>query len=78
MPVRLSPQPPGKWHWIGTRTLSFEPDVRFPMAQYSVVVPADEISSGRDASAGKSWTFTTRRLRLRISSGRSALSDAMS
>ncbi|HSP62228.1 MAG TPA: Ig-like domain-containing protein, partial [Pyrinomonadaceae bacterium] len=41
VPVKLSPQPPGKWHWIGTKTLLFDPDVRFPMAtHYSVTVPA--------------------------------------
>ncbi len=31
-PVRLSPQPPGEWRWVGTRTLLFEPEGRFPMA----------------------------------------------
>jgi len=40
VPVKLAPEPPGKWRWIGTQTLLFEPDVRFPMAtQYSVTVP---------------------------------------
>src|SRR4030095_10893400 len=32
LPVLLSPQIPGKWHWVGTNTLLFEPHVRFPMA----------------------------------------------
>src|SRR5262249_15940891 len=26
VPVKLSPQPPGKWRWIGTKTLLFEPE----------------------------------------------------
>ncbi len=40
-PVRLSPQPPGEWRWVGTRTLVFEPEGRFPMAtDYRVEVPA--------------------------------------
>ncbi|HEY0348352.1 MAG TPA: Ig-like domain-containing protein [Pyrinomonadaceae bacterium] len=61
VPVRLSPQPPGKWHWIGTRTLLFEPDIRFPMAtQYSVTVPAGTKSAnGGVLGQAKSWTFTT-------------------
>src|SRR5688500_5175571 len=25
VPVRLIPEPPGKWRWVGTRTLLFEP-----------------------------------------------------
>src|SRR5712692_6631857 len=61
VPVRLSPQPPGKWHWIGTKTLLFEPDVRFPMAtQYSVNVPAGTKSAnGGTLGSAKTWTFTT-------------------
>jgi hypothetical protein len=31
-PVKLSPQPKGRWRWVGTKTLLFEPDGRFPMA----------------------------------------------
>jgi uncharacterized protein YfaS (alpha-2-macroglobulin family) len=61
VPVKLTPQPPGKWRWIGTKTLLFEPDVRFPMAtQYSVSVPADTKSAnGGTSAAAKTWTFTT-------------------
>jgi uncharacterized protein YfaS (alpha-2-macroglobulin family) len=61
VPVRISPQPPGKWRWIGTKTLLFEPDVRFPMAtQYSVSVPSGTKSAnGGTLAAAKSWTFTT-------------------
>ncbi|HBB94577.1 MAG TPA: hypothetical protein DC054_04240 [Blastocatellia bacterium] len=61
VPVKLSPQPPGKWHWIGTKTLLFEPDVRFPMAtEYSVTVPAGTKSAtGGALGQTKSWTFTT-------------------
>jgi len=40
IPVKLLPQPPGKWRWVGTKTLVFQPEGRFPMAtQYSVTVP---------------------------------------
>lgn len=41
VPVKLTPSPPGKWRWLGTDTLMFVPDVRFPMAtEYRVEVPA--------------------------------------
>jgi hypothetical protein len=61
VPVKLSPQPPGKWRWIGARTLLFEPDGRFPMAtQFSVSVAAGTKSAnGGTLAAGKTWTFTT-------------------
>src|SRR5438477_2762853 len=61
VPVKLAPQPPGKWHWIGTKTLLFEPDGRFPMAtQYSITVPAGTKSAnGGTLAQSKSWTFTT-------------------
>jgi len=61
VPAKLSPQPPGKWRWIGTKTLLFEPDVRFPMAtQYSVTVPAGTKSANGGAlGIAKTWTFTT-------------------
>jgi hypothetical protein len=61
VPVKLSPQPAGKWRWIGTKTLLFEPDVRFPMAtQYAVSVAAGTKSANGGAlAAAKTWTFTT-------------------
>src|SRR5439155_5183325 len=61
IPVKLSPQPPGKWHWIGTKTLLFEPDVRFPMAtRYSVTVPAGTKSAnGGTLGNAKTWRSTT-------------------
>jgi uncharacterized protein YfaS (alpha-2-macroglobulin family) len=41
VPVHLSPQPKGHWRWIGTRTILFDPDVRFPQATtYQVEIPA--------------------------------------
>jgi alpha-2-macroglobulin len=40
-PVRIEPTPPGRFRWVGTRTLLFDPEVRFPMATaYTVTVPA--------------------------------------
>ncbi|MYB24096.1 MAG: hypothetical protein F4X37_03125 [Acidimicrobiia bacterium] len=45
VPARITPRLPGRWQWIGTRTLRFEhdPDIfdRLPMAtSYSVEIPA--------------------------------------
>src|SRR5262249_5111414 len=37
VPATLNPQPPGVWHWLGTRTLVFTPVDRFPMATTYVV-----------------------------------------
>ncbi len=46
VPVRLDPQPPGQWRWLGTRTLMFQPDGRFPMAtEYTATVPAGTVSA---------------------------------
>jgi uncharacterized protein YfaS (alpha-2-macroglobulin family) len=61
VPVTLSPQPKGNWRWLGTRTLMFDPDVRFPQATtYTVTVPAGvKSASGAALGAAKSFTFTT-------------------
>src|SRR6185503_240744 len=49
VPVKLNPQPPGKWQWVGTKTLMFKPDGKFPMATtYVATVPA-----GTRAANGK-------------------------
>ncbi len=40
-PATLQPQPPGRWRWVGTQTLLFEPESGFPKAtQYTICVPA--------------------------------------
>ena len=61
VPVKLSPEPPGKWRWVGSKTLLFEPAGHFPMAtQYSVSVPSGTKSAnGGTLNTVKSWTFTT-------------------
>lgn len=61
VPVKLSPAVEGQWRWVGTRTLLFEPDPRFPMAtEYKAEVPAGT-KSARGAALAKaySWTFRT-------------------
>lgn len=66
VPVRISPAPTGKWRWVGTQTLLFEPEMRFPKATvYEVEVPAGTAAmSGAKLAAAKKWTFTTPPLRL--------------
>ncbi len=61
IPVKLAPQPKGKWRWLGTKTLIFEPEGRFPMAtNYSVEVPAGTKSAtGNALATAKRWTFAT-------------------
>ena len=61
VPVKLSPQPKGKWRWVGTRTLLFDPEIRFPQAtRYQVEIPAGTRSAtGVALKASKSWDFTT-------------------
>ena len=61
VPVRLSPQPPGEWRWVGTRTLVFEPEVRFPMAtDYRVEVEAGtRAAGGATLASASSWSFST-------------------
>jgi uncharacterized protein YfaS (alpha-2-macroglobulin family) len=64
VPVTLSPQPKGKWRWLGTQTLVFEPDYeggRMPMAtDYTVTVPAGTRSAlGNVLAAAQSFKFAT-------------------
>lgn len=60
-PVKLTPQPPGAWRWVGTKTIVFEPADRFPMAtEYKVEIPAGTKSAvGGILATGKSWIFRT-------------------
>jgi len=41
VPAKLTPTPPGRYRWLGTRSLVFTPTARFPMAtEYTVEIPA--------------------------------------
>lgn len=66
VPVRLSPELPGTWRWIGTRTLLFETESRFPMATTFTAEVAEGLRSvtGGTLTEGKSWTFSTPPVRL--------------
>src|SRR5436853_927687 len=61
VPVKLTPTPAGKWRWIGTRTLLFDPVVRFPQATtYQVEIPAGTKSAtGNELKKAVKFTFET-------------------
>ena len=65
IPVRLDPPVPGKWRWVGTRTLLFEAQLegidRMPMAtEYTAVIPAGTKSAdGSELADSVQWTFRT-------------------
>ncbi len=69
LPVSLVPQPAGKWRWLGTKTLMFQPELRFPMAtEYAVEIPAGtKAMSGQALANATQWTFTTPPLTLKQS-----------
>ncbi len=66
-PVKLTPQPPGNWRWVGTQTILFDPrggssvKARFPMStDYRIEVPAGTKSaSGQALASSVSWSFQT-------------------
>jgi alpha-2-macroglobulin len=61
VPVRLTPTPPGKWRWVGTKTLLFEPTGRFPMATvYKAEIPAGtKPALGGTLARAFEWRFST-------------------
>ncbi len=60
-PVKLDPTPKGSWRWIGTRTILFDPLVRFPQSTtYHVEIPAGTKSANGGAlKTAHSFTFET-------------------
>ncbi|HEX5059401.1 MAG TPA: DUF6049 family protein [Kofleriaceae bacterium] len=60
-PVKLTPQPKGKWRWIGAKTILFDPEVRFPQATtYKVEIPAGTKSlNGGVLKEAVKFTFET-------------------
>ncbi len=60
-PVELTPQVEGRWRWLGTKTLMFDTDKRFPMAtKFTARVPAGTKSAnGLTLQKDVVWTFTT-------------------
>ena len=61
-PAKLTPAVAGRWRWLGSRTLVFEPrGERFAMAtEYQVEVPADvSAADGTPLGAPLRWSFRT-------------------
>ncbi|HEV2914136.1 MAG TPA: alpha-2-macroglobulin family protein [Pyrinomonadaceae bacterium] len=61
VPVQLTPQPKGSWRWVGTKTLLFVPEGRFPMAtEYQASVAAGTRSAtGAALQKASAWSFKT-------------------
>ncbi|MCB8916437.1 MAG: hypothetical protein H6666_00805 [Ardenticatenaceae bacterium] len=65
VPVRLTPNIPGIWRWLGTQTLTFEYQGgefdRFPMAtEYVAEIPAGTTAAnGSTLAESVTWRFTT-------------------
>ncbi|MFL6212574.1 MAG: alpha-2-macroglobulin family protein [Blastocatellia bacterium] len=61
VPVRLTPQPQGRWRWVGTKTLLFETDGHLPMAtDYQVeVVKGTKSATGANLATTRAWRFST-------------------
>lgn len=62
LPVTLSPEAPGQWRWVGSKTLLFEPDnERLPMATEYTLKVKEGITSknGNTLKEAPSFTFQT-------------------
>ena len=61
VPVKLTPQPKGNWRWVGTQTILFDPDPRFPQATtYKVDIPAGtRAATGEELKQAVSFSFAT-------------------
>ena len=58
-PLRLTPEVPGDWRWVGTQTLVFHPKTRLPMAT--------EFQAEVQAGKAVHWSFATPAPRLQSS-----------
>ncbi|MCC6454277.1 MAG: hypothetical protein IT328_04990 [Caldilineaceae bacterium] len=65
VPVKLTPEVPGIWRWVGTQTLTFEyaggENERFPMATtFTAEIPAGtQSATGGKLAETVTWTFAT-------------------
>lgn len=61
VPVTLTPAVKGKWRWLGTNTLQFDAETRFPMAtEFTAKIPAGTKSAvGGVLPKDVIWKFTT-------------------
>ncbi|MBL9103120.1 MAG: Ig-like domain-containing protein [Myxococcales bacterium] len=60
-PLAISPQPPGRFRWLGTQMIAFEPAGRMPFSTtYTATVAAGETATDGAALAKPvSWQFST-------------------
>ncbi|MBA3548069.1 MAG: hypothetical protein H0T76_16430, partial [Nannocystis sp.] len=60
-PMSITPQPPGKFRWLGTQMIAFEPEGRMPFSTtYTAAVAAGETStSGAKFGKRVQWQFST-------------------
>ena len=66
-PVIMTPEPPGKWRWLGTQTVVFDPTLgRLPMStDYKIEVKAGTQSTdGSTLARSEVWTISTPTLKL--------------
>ncbi|MFY0530738.1 Ig-like domain-containing protein [Nannocystis pusilla] len=60
-PLTIEPLPPGKFRWLGTQMIAFEPEGRMPYSTtYTAKVVAGETSTmGTKLAKEVKWQFTT-------------------
>lgn len=65
-PVSLTPEPAGKWRWVGAQTVMFQPENEFPKStDYTVEIPAGTRGiQGNVLAAAERFTFTTPTVKL--------------
>ncbi len=61
VPVKLTPEVKGQWRWLGSKTLLFQPENRFPMAtEFTVEISAGTKSAtGNALASARKFNFST-------------------
>jgi alpha-2-macroglobulin len=62
VPMRITPELPGSFRWLGTRTLVFKPNGGFPLASEFKIQVGKEVVGLSGSALGKdfSWSFRTK------------------
>ena len=79
-PLTITPSVPGRFRWLGTRTVEFEPEGRFPLStRYTATVPAGTAAlSGQALAEAVTFEFETERLQVERSWSRGTITpDAL-
>jgi len=60
-PLSIEPQPPGRYRWLGTQMIAFEPEGRMPFSTtYTATVAAGErATTGAAMAKAVTWKFST-------------------